>query len=79
MSTRLRISAIISSLGTIASILIYLWLLSLWEARSGAGLVVFYFWALLTMFVTIPCDLITIGLWIAEKNQAGQNDGSLKL
>lgn len=47
----------------------YVWLQSLWQARSSLGPVVFYIWVMITI-PTFFSLMLTVGIWIFQRNRS---------
>jgi hypothetical protein len=62
----------------LVTVSVALWLMWAWD-RSGGGLIIFYFWALLTFLVTIPSVLITSVMWAVRWHREPPPDDSLHL
>lgn len=51
------------------SVLTYLWVQSLWQARSSLGPVLFYIWVMITI-PTFFSLMLTAGIWIFQRNRS---------
>lgn len=80
MSNSFHASLIVTTILVVTSVIGRLWLIWLWEARDeGGSFIVGYFWLLLTILMTVPSVLITLGMWIARKIRKPPEDQSLHL